>query len=59
MNYIIDRLNERSTWLGLISLSTGLGVVINPIFVEPIIAVGLSLADLISIITLDKNNDAQ
>jgi len=59
MNYIIDRLNERSTWIGLISLAAGLGVVISPILVEAIIAVGLSLAGLISIITPDKNNDAQ
>lgn len=59
MDYIINRLNERSTWIGIISLAAGLGVAINPIFVEAIIAAGVSLAGLISIITPDKNNDAQ
>ncbi len=60
MDYILKRLTERSTWIGLISLLTGVGVAVNPAWVEPIVALGVSLAGFIGIVTPDKNeNDAQ
>ncbi len=62
MNYIINRLKERSTWLGIISLATGIGLSINPDWVEAIIAAGVGLAGLVGIATPDTENttdDAQ
>lgn len=59
MDYIIKRLKERSTWLGLISLATGLGAYINPAYVEIIISAGVSIAGLFGIVSPDKNNDTK
>ena len=56
MDYIINRLKERSTWLGIISLATGVGLYVNPAWVEAIIAAGIGLAGLIGITTPDKEN---
>jgi len=53
MNYLIDRLAERSTWLGLIGLATGLGVGIDQELAETIIAVGASIAGLVAMLTKD------
>ncbi|MCP4697993.1 MAG: hypothetical protein GY862_14240 [Gammaproteobacteria bacterium] len=42
--YIKNRLRERSTWLGLIGIFSGMGVAISPEMIHVIITVGTTLA---------------
>lgn len=52
--YALTRLRERSTWLGMISLLTALGIVLTPAQQEHVIAAGSALAGLIATLTPDK-----
>lgn len=52
--YIINRLTERSTWLGLIALATSCGATIEMAVAEQIIAAGMAVAGLVGIVTKDK-----
>ena len=52
--YILNRLTERSTWLGIIALATAGGAVIEAAIAEQIIAAGMSVAGLIGVVTKDK-----
>lgn len=54
MKYILDRLNEPSTWRGLISVLTALGVKLRPDLGEAIITAGLSLMGIINIFRQEK-----
>lgn len=58
LNYIISRLKERSTWLGLVSLTTAIGVSLSPEQTEAIVQAGISLAALVAIFTKDEKDDA-
>lgn len=51
--YIVNRLTERSTWLGLIALATSCGATIESSLAEQIIAAGVAVAGLVGIITND------
>lgn len=51
--WIIDRLKERSTWLGLISFVTAIGISVNPAQVEAIVAAGMAAAGLVAAFTRD------
>lgn len=53
-DYIIGRAKERSTWLGLISLATAAGLVLEPLQQEAVIAAGMAAAGLIGAFTSDK-----
>lgn len=50
--YILNRLTERSTWLGVIGLITACGATLETELAEQIIAAGL-----IGIVTKDKSDD--
>ena len=52
--YILNRLTERSTWLGIIALATAGGAVIEAAIAEQIIAAGVAVAGLIGVVTKDK-----
>ena len=52
--YIINRLTERSTWLGLIGLVTACGASLVTALAEQIIAAGMAVASLVGIVTKDK-----
>lgn len=54
MNYITKRLQERSTWAGLILLATSFGANITPELQEAIIAIGVGVAGLVSAILPDN-----
>lgn len=54
MQWVIDRLKESSTWKGLISLLTAFGITIEPGLAEAIVAAGLGLMGVISILVKDK-----
>ena len=55
--YILKRLTERSTWLGLIALATACGVELETAFAEQIIAAGVALAGLVGILTRDNKDE--
>ena len=54
IGFIKERSVEPSTWRGLVNILTAAGIVIEPSFVEPIIALGLGLSGLIGALTKDK-----
>ena len=58
LKYISERLNEPSTWRGLISIATGLGVKLRPDMTEAIISGGLALMGLINVVRKEKPSDA-
>ena len=53
-DYILARLKERSTWLGLVTLVTVAGVALSPEQQEAIVAAGVAVAGAISAFTADK-----
>ena len=52
--YILNRLTERSTWLGVIALATACGATIEEAIAEQIIVAGMAVAGLIGVVTKDK-----
>ena len=54
--YILNRLTERSTWLGLIAFATSCGASIATELTESIITVGVSPAGLVGVVTKEKDN---
>jgi len=56
LDFLLARARERSTWLGLISLITALGVTLTEMQSEAIIAAGMSLAGIVAVFTTDKND---
>ena len=56
IKYISERLNEPSTWRGVISLITGLGVKLRPDLAESIISAGLALMGVINVVRKEKTN---
>ena len=58
IGYILDRLNETSTWRGIIGVLTGLGVKVRPDLAESIIAAGLALMGIVNIFRKEKSVSA-
>ncbi len=54
-NYFLARLQEPSTWRGIVMFLTGCGIAIEPQWIEPMIAVGSGMAGLIAICTADRS----
>lgn len=54
MEWLISRLRERSTWLGIVALMAGAGLKIEPELADSIMSTGLALVGLISVLTKDK-----
>lgn len=48
------KLNQTSTWRGLISLLSGLGVAISPELVEHIVALAVSAFGIVEIVRSEK-----
>lgn len=53
VDWISDRLEERSTWVGIISILTGAGIAVAPAWQEAIISVGCAVGGAIGIVTKD------
>lgn len=51
LTYILDRLKERSTWLGIIGAATAIGISVSPDTANAITAAGVAVASLIAAIT--------
>lgn len=56
LSFILARAKERSTWLGLVSIATALGIVLTEFQTEAVIAAGMSLAGVIAAFSGDKNS---
>ena len=50
LNTLLEKLNENSTWRGLILIATAVGVKIEPELQESIIVAGLGLVGLINVV---------
>ncbi len=57
MKYILNRLKERSTWLGLISLGAAFGITLEPALIEYIAAAGMAVAGIVGVFTSDGKED--
>lgn len=55
--YIIDRLQEPSTWRGIIALISALGVALKPEQAAQILTVGVALGGLINVFRKEKKAD--
>jgi hypothetical protein len=53
LNWMLNRLNERSTWVGLTGMLTAIGVGISPQQLEVITTVGVGTASAILAFTKD------
>ena len=56
--YILNRLTERSTWLGLLALATACGATIEQALADQIIAAGMAAAGL-GIVTKDRKKEQE
>lgn len=54
MKYLLDRLKERSTWVGLTAVLTAVGVALTPEQTEAVIALGLAVGGAVAVFTKDK-----
>jgi hypothetical protein len=54
MNYLIEKLREKSTWRGLIAVATACGVTLSPEQAEAVIAGGLALIGLVNVFRSEK-----
>lgn len=59
MNYILDRLTERSTWQGAVALVTALGVNLSPDLTNAIIAFGVAAVGLIHVLFPESGKAGQ
>lgn len=55
LGYLLARLRERSTWLGLISLATALGIAVSQSQQEAVIAAGSAVAGLVAALVPDAD----
>ena len=56
VTFILQRAKERSTWMGLVSILSAVGLSLKPEAVEAIISFGIGAAGLIAVVTADKPN---
>lgn len=54
LKWLVDRLGERSTWLGLTAIATAAGIKAEPEQVEAVTTLGLSVAGAVMAFTKDK-----
>lgn len=57
MQYLINRMSERSTWRGLIFVLSALGVSIRPEIQDAIIVFGLALAGMVDAFMPEARGD--
>ena len=53
--FLIDRLDERSTWVGLVGILSALGIALTPDQIELIVVAGLALWGLVEAFLPDPN----
>lgn len=57
MKYLIERLNEPSSWRGIFALLTAIGLKLHPELQEAILSVGLSAIGLVNFLRKEKKSD--
>lgn len=57
LSFLLARARERSTWLGLVSIATALGIALTDFQTEAVIAAGMSLAGVIAAFTGDSGDN--
>lgn len=55
LHYLSARLGERSTWLGVVSLATALGLLLSTAQQEAVIAAGTAVGGLLAAFMPDKS----
>ena len=55
-NFILARLKERSTWVGIVTIITAAGVTISPEQIEAIAGAGTAIVGAILTFTADAAN---
>lgn len=58
MHWLLKRLQEPSTWRGIVWLCTALGVTLNPMAWEYIMAIGMAVAGLLGVLLSDAATPA-
>ena len=58
MDYIIARLQERSTWQGVIAIAGAFGVTLDPSLSDAIIALGVAAVGLIHVLWPETGTSA-
>ena len=53
--WAIERLQERSTWLGIVGVASSVGIYIKPEMASSISQIGVGVASAIAILTKDKS----
>lgn len=54
LKYVTARASERSTWLGLTSVATALGLLLSSEQTEAVISAGMAVAGMIAAFSGDK-----
>lgn len=58
MNYVIARLQERSTWQGIVAIAGAFGVTLDPSLTDAIIALGVAAVGLIHVLWPEAGTSA-
>lgn len=54
LQWVLDRAQEKTTWIGLVGAATTFGWYIDPAIVTQIAQIGAAIASLILILTKEK-----
>lgn len=54
LDWLLQRARERSTWLGIISLLTALGITMTPAQTEAVVTAAMAVAGAILALSRDK-----
>lgn len=57
LEYIIDRLKERTTWVSIGTLLTGMGVVVKPDQWQMIMGIGMGVGGILGILLPPRTNE--
>jgi hypothetical protein len=57
LNWVLNRLSEKSTWLGIVGILSAFGVYVSPDLGEAIATAGLAVGSAIALFIKDKGAD--
>ncbi|WP_433949978.1 hypothetical protein [Brevundimonas bullata] len=56
LQFVLPRLRERTTYVGLVGILTACGIAVQPEYLEAAIAIGTALSSVILIVTKDQTS---
>ena len=56
MDYIKDRLTEKSTWVGIVAFLGAVGITIGPELQQHIIAIGVAVFGLLNVLLKEQGS---